>query len=278
MTPRGRALRTLGACDRSPDMPVIGVCSAMEPARWSVWDLPGGPRADELHRAHPARGRRRRADPAGPGARGGARPGARSHRRADAGRGRRHRGATSTARSPIRPPTRRSPCATPSRSALVREAASRESCRVLGICRGAQVINVAAGRDAAPAPARGRRPRGAPARRRPLRRQRARRAWSRRARVRATPPARARTGWPPTTIRRSADLGEALAITARSEDDLARGRRVDGPGWVLGVQWHPEADPDSGVIAALVRTKLGRRREDVDREEGGGLLDPRRSP
>jgi putative glutamine amidotransferase len=22
--------------------------------------------------------------------------------------------------------------------------------------------------------------------------------------------------------------------------------------WVLGVQWHPEVDPDSGVVAALV--------------------------
>jgi hypothetical protein len=46
----------------------------------------------------------------------------------------------------------------------------------------------------------------------------------------------------------------------------------DGPGWALGVQWHPEADPDSTVIAGLVaaaRDRLDDRREGVDRKEGG---------
>jgi hypothetical protein len=36
------------------------------------------------------------------------------------------------------------------------------------------------------------------------------------------------------------------------------------------VQWHPEADPGSNVIAALVGAAREHRREGVDRGEGGG--------
>lgn len=74
-------------------------------------------------------------------------------------------------------------------------------------------------------------------------------------------------------------VGEGLRVSARAVGDgLPEAiESVDGA-WMLGVQWHPEADSESTVIAALVNEARRNRREDVDREEGGGLLDPRRSP
>lgn len=48
-------------------------------------------------------------------------------------------------------------------------------------------------------------------------------------------------------------VGEGLRVTARAAGDgLPEAVELDGPGWVLGVQWHPEADPRSAVIASLV--------------------------
>jgi putative glutamine amidotransferase len=68
-------------------------------------------------------------------------------------------------------------------------------------------------------------------------------------------------------------LGEGLRATGRDEqDDVVEAIEPDGPGWALGVQWHPEADPESTVIAGLVaaaRDRLASRREGVDRKEGG---------
>ena len=255
-------------------MPVIGVCSAMEPARWSVWDLPAAlvpmNYIEHIQRAggvavlippDPALV----ADPGRVLDRidglilvGGADIaadvyGAEPHPTAD-------------------PPV---PLRDATEIALAREAASR-GLPVLGICRGAQVINVAAGgtlRQHLPED---------------LGHEEHRRVIGRFAGnehdvvVEAGSRARAATGESPHRVashhHQAIDhLGEALAITARSEDDLVEAVESTGPGWVLGVQWHPEADPDSGVIAALV-DEARRRREDVDREEGGGLLDPRRSP
>jgi putative glutamine amidotransferase len=71
------------------------------------------------------------------------------------------------------------------------------------------------------------------------------------------------------------EVGEGLRITAWAVGDRVP-EAVEGTGgsWLLGVQWHPEADPDSAVIAGLVRAA----REGVDRGEGGELLDPSRSP
>lgn len=67
-----------------------------------------------------------------------------------------------------------------------------------------------------------------------------------------------------------AEVGEGLRVTARSAgDDVVEAIESDGSGWLLGVQWHPEADPGSRVIAALVEAAAARRREGVDRGEGG---------
>ena len=49
-------------------------------------------------------------------------------------------------------------------------------------------------------------------------------------------------------------LGEGLVASGWSVlDDLVEAIEVPGARWALGVQWHPEVDPASGVVAALVR-------------------------
>lgn len=49
------------------------------------------------------------------------------------------------------------------------------------------------------------------------------------------------------------EVGEGLVVTGRAADDgLAEAIEMPGGDFVLGVQWHPEADPDSPVIGALV--------------------------
>jgi putative glutamine amidotransferase len=48
-------------------------------------------------------------------------------------------------------------------------------------------------------------------------------------------------------------VGEGLAVSGWSEDDqLPEALEDPDLRFALGVQWHPEADPDSSVIAALV--------------------------
>ncbi|RDJ93918.1 hypothetical protein B4Q13_18575 [Lacticaseibacillus rhamnosus] len=48
-------------------------------------------------------------------------------------------------------------------------------------------------------------------------------------------------------------LGDQLTITGYSElDDLPEAIEAPGKRFVLGVQWHPEADEKSRVIGALV--------------------------
>lgn len=34
--------------------------------------------------------------------------------------------------------------------------------------------------------------------------------------------------------------GASLTVVARADDGVAEGLELDGPGWVVGVQWHPE--------------------------------------
>jgi putative glutamine amidotransferase len=51
-----------------------------------------------------------------------------------------------------------------------------------------------------------------------------------------------------------ASLGEGLRVTGASVlDDLPEAIEAHGPTFCLGVQWHPEADRRSRVVAALVR-------------------------
>jgi len=50
-----------------------------------------------------------------------------------------------------------------------------------------------------------------------------------------------------------ARLGEGWVVTGRATvDDLPEAIEDPGGGYALGVQWHPEADPGSPVIASLV--------------------------
>ena len=47
-------------------------------------------------------------------------------------------------------------------------------------------------------------------------------------------------------------LGDGLRVTGWGEDGLAEAIEGDGGEYLLGVQWHPEADPRSGLIGSLV--------------------------
>jgi putative glutamine amidotransferase len=50
-----------------------------------------------------------------------------------------------------------------------------------------------------------------------------------------------------------AELGEGLAVTGWADlDDLPEAIEVPDASYALGVQWHPEADPRSSVVASLV--------------------------
>ena len=62
-------------------------------------------------------------------------------------------------------------------------------------------------------------------------------------------------------------LGAGLVVSGVSafDDELTEAIEIPGKRFVLGVQWHPEADEGSAVIAALVaaaaRTQLAGARE-----------------
>jgi putative glutamine amidotransferase len=48
-------------------------------------------------------------------------------------------------------------------------------------------------------------------------------------------------------------VGDGLVLSGRSaDDDVAEAIEIPGRRFALGVQWHPEADPSSSVIAAFV--------------------------
>jgi putative glutamine amidotransferase len=48
-------------------------------------------------------------------------------------------------------------------------------------------------------------------------------------------------------------LGEGLLPSAHAADGTVEAIELPGPGWVLGVQWHPEMGEDLRVMTALVR-------------------------
>jgi putative glutamine amidotransferase len=61
-----------------------------------------------------------------------------------------------------------------------------------------------------------------------------------------------------------ARLGRGLVASGWSViDDLVEAIEVPAARWALGVQWHPEVDPSSGVIAAFVAAAGARRRAPV---------------
>ncbi len=48
-------------------------------------------------------------------------------------------------------------------------------------------------------------------------------------------------------------VGEGLVVTGRAGDGVVEAvESPPGDGWLVGVQWHPEPDPDSRIIEALV--------------------------
>jgi putative glutamine amidotransferase len=54
-------------------------------------------------------------------------------------------------------------------------------------------------------------------------------------------------------------LGEGLLVTGRAaEDDLIEAIELPQSAFVLGVLWHPEEDPQTGPIAALVTAAAAR--------------------
>jgi len=256
--------------DPGSDTPVIGICAVVDQARWSVWDLPAAlvpmnyveavQRAGGLAVLVPP-------DPAlledpsplldridglmligGPDV-GAGRYGAEPHPLAE---------PEALLRDGVE-------------IALARAALDR-GLPLLGVCRGMQLMNVAAGgtlRQHLPdelGDERHRRVLGGFA------------GNEHRVELDEGSRARAGAGESPHVVishhhQAVARLGEGLRITGRAEGDaLPEAIEAEGPSWALGVQWHPEADPGSPVIAGLVsaaRDRLELRREGADREEGG---------
>jgi putative glutamine amidotransferase len=230
--------------------PVIGICAALEPARWAVWELPaalvpmnyiehvqaGGGVAllippDPALVAHPGRALDR-VDGlllvGGPDV-GADNYGARRHPMAE---------------SPV-------PVRDAAELALAREA-RRRGMPMLGICRGMQVINVAAG--------------GTLLQHLPEshsheehRRQAGRFEGNAHGVTLATDSrAAAAEGRVPAQVtshhHQAVDrVGEGLVVTGRAADGVIEAIEVAGDAWQVGVQWHPEPDPDSRIIEEFVR-------------------------
>jgi putative glutamine amidotransferase len=235
--------------------PVIGVCAPLEQAQWGVWDLPAVVVAANYLEAAWAQGARTLVIPPDPALiddpravleridglllLGGADVAADCY------------GAVPHAES--EPPQQARDAV---EIALVR-AAIDAGVPTLGICRGLQIINVALGgtlRQHLPDEL------GSPAHRRHLGR-----FTGNEHDVRLTPGslAAAATGAELQLVvshhHQAVDtLADGLRATGFSEDGIIEALERPG-GYLLGVQWHPEADPDSPVIKSLVEATRARR-------------------
>jgi putative glutamine amidotransferase len=70
-----------------------------------------------------------------------------------------------------------------------------------------------------------------------------------------------------------ATLGAGLEVTGRSMlDDLPEALEAPGHRFVLGVQWHPEADERSRVVGALVQHARDGRERSHPAHNGGGAV------
>lgn len=61
-------------------------------------------------------------------------------------------------------------------------------------------------------------------------------------------------------------LGQGLLVAARSEDGVVEAVERPGPGFVVGVQWHPEETGDVRLFAALVDAAAARFETTVTKE------------
>ena len=89
------------------------------------------------------------------------------------------------------------------------------------------------------------------------------------ARLPRAPPARPITRPSPTTIRASTGSARACQISGSSSmDGLPEAIEMPDRRFVLGVQWHPEADETSRVVGALVAEATQHMRERMRRGDG----------
>ena len=66
-------------------------------------------------------------------------------------------------------------------------------------------------------------------------------------------------------------LGEGLVVSARSGDGVSEAVEAADGRWLLGLAWHPEADPRSAVFSALAQAAGARRDRDGSSRRGDGV-------